>query len=281
MSITHIFHGITLSLALILGCTYNTYDGPIDEQSDDQGELGEPMTTVYAALTNMVRTDAISNATIGLPFGNPLTSIQTGQLEPGVYTLAFTVLPPADGQGFAAYALVTWKVGGQQITRKISVFSGAAITGVCDSVDVKLVDVSQVGVFGFPATPLSYQIGVSLSKGGRATTMQPATLVTQLQSLPIDTGGVNPSSVTFLVPPDAGVISVLPIVGPAGVTNPLLTTDIDVVQLNQAATVLMSSWYPMLQNPGWIPLFGGTVRVGITTASANVALVNVIWGIEG
>jgi hypothetical protein len=228
-----------------------------------------------SALANMVRTTTQGTAAGGLPTGNPIPSIQMNDLEPGVYTIQFTVIPPGDGQGFAAYAIVTWKVEGQQVTRMVSVFSGAVISGVAESVDVKIVDVSQIGTNGFPTTPQKYQVGVSLSKGSRATTMQPATLVTQLDEIQLDAGATT----SYLIPSDAGVISAL--VTSASLTTGVLPTDILVIQSTTGLVAHLCRWYPIEQSPGWIPLFGGAVNLEIFNTGSAKAGVNVIWGIEG
>src|SRR5208282_2833927 len=66
--------------------------------------------------------------------------VQTAQLDSQAYTIQFEVIPPTDGLGFSAYAIVSWKVNGQPIRRVMNIYQGAAITGVCEGVDVQIVD---------------------------------------------------------------------------------------------------------------------------------------------
>jgi hypothetical protein len=262
-------------LLIVTACSPTYYTNEYIADTDEVGE--NPMDRTLSALSNMVRTTAQGSAANGLPLGNPVTSLQADKMEPNVYTLQFTVIPPGDGKGFAAYGIVNWKVSGQQITRKVSVFSGSVISGVAEAVDVKIVDVSQIGVPGFPTTPQAYQVGASLSKGSRATTMQPATLVTELQTVSIPAGG----STVFQVPEDAGVISALVTASRAGLALPITPTDIAAVQLTQGSAAVLNTWFPVIQVPGWMPLFGDTVLIGVSNDGAHSALVNVIWGIEG
>lgn len=74
--------------------------------------------------------------------GDRLPNLQQANLEPREYTLQFQVMPPVDGLGYATYAYVNWKVAGQQIQRILSVYSGSAISGLADAVDVSLQDQS-------------------------------------------------------------------------------------------------------------------------------------------
>jgi len=233
---------------------------------------------VAASMAPMVRT-AAQGSTAGLaPDGRQIPSgLQVGCLEPGEYTIQFTVLPPNDGLGFAAYAIIHWKIAGHQHQRIVSVFSGAVITGVCDSVDIKLVDVSQVGVIGFPPTFLPYKIGVSLSKGSRPTSMQPATLMTQLAAVSINGGSGGP---TFTIPVDAGVISAFVTASRQSIISAVAPTDIFVQQLSQG-NIVLNTWYPITQSPGWVPIAGDAVGIGTSNGGTNAAQVNVIWGIDG
>lgn len=86
-----------------------------------------------------------SNA-LGSFEGNQIPNLQINNLEPGEYTLQFQqVESTIDGSGQATYAIVRWKIQGQQIQRIISVFSGAVLTGVAEAVDVQLLDQSERG----------------------------------------------------------------------------------------------------------------------------------------
>jgi hypothetical protein len=88
--------------------------------------------------------------TLGSFAGSPIPNLQIDNLEAGEYSLQFQVIePPIDGLGHATYAIIRWKVQGQQIQRIISVSSGAVIGGVAQAVDVYLLDQSDRSNTGF------------------------------------------------------------------------------------------------------------------------------------
>lgn len=241
--------------------------------------MQRPKNLIARHIADMTRTST-ATATAGggtvildLPKGSPIHSLQVNDLDPGEHTIQFETYPPPDDDGFSAYAIVTWKVGGQQITRKTSIGSGAAITGVAEGVDVQIVDYSGTLI---AAERLPYKIGASLSRGGRADTMQPATLLTSTRAVAIAGG----ASKFFLIPKGSGVISCMPLAASeAGAT---LADSLEIVAFTQdSAGGIVNIWYPLLQNPGWVPITGRGFRVGIRNDSAVIINANVVWGIEG
>lgn len=251
-------------LFLLVGCTASV-------------ESEDPMKNLIAAqIADMLRTPA-SGSTSGLPApASQQPSLQKDNLEPGEYTIQFQAFPPADGLGFAAYAIINWKIAGQQITRKVSVANGISISGIAEAVDVTLFDVSQVLTVHYPPTALPYKIGVSLSKGTRPNIQQPASLVTNLSAIPVAAG----APVFFTVPDNAGVVSALVLGAGVSNINPVLPPDIVVSQVNSLGAVL-NVWNPAQQGQ-WIPLSPGTTLLKIDNQNAlQAAFVNVIWGIDG
>lgn len=110
---------------------------------------GDPMNLTQSATTLLTTT----TNELGSFAGQRLSNLQINQLEPGEYTLQFSIVEPViDGLGSATYAYVDWKVDGQQFQRIISVYSGAAISGVANSVDVHLLDQSNRAGNTFPTT---------------------------------------------------------------------------------------------------------------------------------
>lgn len=87
--------------------------------------------------------------TLGSFAGPQQPNLQIDHLEPGEYTLQFQVIEaPQDNIPFSTYAIVRWKVHGQQIQRIISIFSGAVLGGVAEAVDVQLLDQSNRSATG-------------------------------------------------------------------------------------------------------------------------------------
>jgi len=257
------FYG--LIVFLLFGC------GSAPIECSDEGDCTDMTNKIGMRLTTLTRTTAIGSSTTDLPPGLQLPSLQVLDLEPGEYTIQFQGLPPADGNGFACYAIINWKIGGQQLVRKISVFSGAAITGLAEAVDVQLVDYSGVGVI--VGSTAEYQIAAALSRGSRATIQQPATLSTQ----PTEVGITAGSTESFVIPQDAGVVSFMPLVRVGGTYTP---DQLDVTAAN-AATNTVQGWNVDPQNPVWVPLPPGAKDVTFRNGTANSIGVNVVWGVEG
>lgn len=132
-----VFHNvrvIALLCLLSLSCSDNITNNYTDSGEEQMGKL------VASQITELTTT---ANP-LGSFVGDQLANLQMDELEPGEFTLQFEVLePPIDGLGYATYAYIVWKVAGQQISRIISVFNGAAISGVANSVHVKLQDQSE------------------------------------------------------------------------------------------------------------------------------------------
>jgi hypothetical protein len=204
-----------------------------------------------------------------------LSNLQMIDLDPGEYTIQFSVLPTPTRVP-AVNAEVIWKVNGQQLRRLISVYSGAAIGGVCEAVHVKLQD--QSGVLDSLLLGDVYKVIGTLSRGTRPVIMQPPILMTLPAQL-IETGVLNP--IILGVPQDAGVVNVFFLVTEnIGFAAPL-DTDIQAFFVSQGG-VILGGVYP-LKEDDWVPLPPGTVTVQIRTnqAAPNNTFVQVIWGIEG
>jgi hypothetical protein len=132
-------------LALFAFGCWNGSSLTIEEQSsgEDMQEL------IRAQITDVFTTANL----LGSFAGQRLPNIQVNNLEPGEYTIQFQVVEPTiDGLGSATYAVIRWKVGGQQIQRIVSVYSGAVLSGVAEAVDVQLLDQSGRGSINFTPT---------------------------------------------------------------------------------------------------------------------------------
>jgi hypothetical protein len=110
-------------------------------------DSGDEMNLTQSATTTLTT----SLNALGSFQGQRISNLQINKLEPGEYTLQFSVIEPViDNCGSATYAIVSWKVDGQQFQRIVSVYSGAAISGVANSVDVYLLDQSNRAGNPFP-----------------------------------------------------------------------------------------------------------------------------------
>lgn len=266
---------IALLALFVIGC------GSEPIECSDNGDCYPPpeadmLNLIASQISNMVRTTAAGSRLSDLPQGNPIPNLQQTNLDPGEYTLQFEAFPPGDKFGFSAFAIVNWKTRGQTVTRKVSIFSGAAITGVCDAVDVQIVDDSNINDGALP--PLAYKIGASLSRGSRPNIMQPATVFTNPRAVPVAAG----LSTSFQVPQGAGVISAMILLSTqlsqTANTNPLGVT---AHGNDDFLAVTTQSWYPILQNPGWVPLTPRTTSIIVQNFDTHDIDVQVVWGVEG
>jgi len=200
-------------------------------------------------------------------------NIDVTDLEPGTYTIQFSIINIQPSPNLhiiippIVQAIVTWKIEGQQQRRVISVVSGATITGVCEAVDVKILDINNQEDVGY-----EYQVQVTLSRGQRANTQQPPQL-SRGRFVLVEAE----SAVDFPVPEDSGVISVFIYLGEGDTENSEL-------QFQDAVNNTVAVLSPVPNATQWIPIIPGTtiVRVVNTNSPAPSGFfANLIWGIDG
>lgn len=213
---------------------------------------------------------------IGSFAGNAEQNLQVTNLDPGEYTVQFNPELPGDGNGFSAYAFINWKVAGQMQPRIISIFQGASISGVCDAVDIRILDQSGDNA-GAPRSNNGYKIIATLSKGTRPTIMQPPVLVTARTQTVAAAGSVH----DFSVPQNAGVISVL-ITAVTGSGAHIDDEDWFAIARDPSAT-LLGEWYPAKTGAAFLPLPPGTSTVRVVNNNSGGQSIDVTlqWGIEG
>jgi hypothetical protein len=232
---------------------------------------------------------------------------------PGDYTAEFSISPPpftrGAGNPVQAEALITWAIEGNFVTRRISISNGATISGVAQAVRIQIMDVSNPAV---ATAGQQYGVSVQVTKGIRATTMQPPTLtphpsVDDEVQTPIvqpfaqatysvsaqGGGGAGNGNgfIELLIPQDAGVISVFITVAADNVfggtyqaqgTAPVIPDD-NVVALIRANGADQASFDPRAFN-GWIPLIPGAATIDLINgmAAGQPSVTFSIWfGIDG
>lgn len=199
-------------------------------------------------------------------------------LIPEAYTLQFSFVGVENdnaGNPFipTAQAIVTWKIDGQQQRRVISIVSGASISGVCNAIDVRIVDIPNGGD---NTAGKKYSVQSTLSRGLRANTQQPPTLTDQLLQ-GIGTG----SSATWNVPQDAGVTSIFVLLaaGTTGAIDPG-SVIVDTSDTTTPSPALLGAYYPLMAQK-WVPLPPGSQRVVVHNGHTDTVFTQVIWGIDG
>lgn len=223
--------------------------------------------------TTPLKTTVAASATLR---GDPLPNLQCWNLEPGEYSIAFTILPPdntAHEQACAAIAYVRWKLDGQQFQRIVSITSGTVLSSRADAVDVAIQDVS--GLMGVGQTVgRDYKVTAALTRGLRPNIQQPPIYVPQpATTLTIVAPG---NDLRVPVPKDAGVISFYVMVEAPDPTKILVS------QESTGSLATFPEFRPLVVPGGWVPLFPGADVIDILNQDvANPANALVFFGIEG
>ena len=224
---------------------------------------------------------------------DPVVSLQVDfpSDERCVHTIVFEVIPP-DGPldlDKTAYvtAVVDWMVGGQKISRIVSLANGASISGVGESVKVSMKDATPL--VGAPRqTPgTKYTVTAAVAPGTRGSNSLPPTFtpVPLDPSVPFSFATLATSGGNLNVPVPtvngitAGAVSVK-------VTGLLLASpfidvaSVEVLQFAASGNTLVA--YMADQYIDFVPLHPlcTYVRV-INTSAVDEAAVSVVFGIDG
>jgi len=181
--------------------------------------------------------------------------------------------PPAAALGAAEILLpraeIIWSTEGNSVRRLISIYDGTVISGCAQGFDVKVFDATLNG------TGLEYFASALVTPGTRPSIQQPPTLYDNLPILITAAGGVG----TFVVPPDAGVISIRPYIAPVNAAAVVGNDDVT-LQFQMPTSDIAFVGYDGLFD--WIPLPPGTTQIVIRNnrAAGDIAA-NILWGIEG
>lgn len=212
-------------------------------------------------------------------------SIQQAVEGPAAYTVEFTVGPrrpfnPLAGNGnINPVATVSFGLGGNAYTRKLSVFNGASISGVTDLVTVVCSDETS------PADPSPrsiYPVTLVVGKGVRANTQNPPIYqvyytndgVTLLGMVRIGFSG----NFTLNIPQDAGITSVMVQSNIIGGPTPGSMENLIEQQDFSAATVKL--YNPNLYN--FVPINPQCTGIVLyNNDTANKAWFSVTFGIDG
>lgn len=232
------------------------------------------------------------NLTTGVGTSNVGISASFAHSE--VYTVQFHVVPPLDSDGdgksygiFAATATIRWLVEGNYVIRQCSVANGTSISGVGQGVTVSIQDITTVLDPGPPpVTTLGhpYSVSAQVSRGVRPNTQQPVTMdgisIEQEAAGKRGTIVLNPSDTnTYLIPPDAGVIS-NQVIGIDQVTNEN-PAKLVVIQCALYSDVSNTTSKIFSGNGGFIPIAQNAQAVVLLNAGPNPVECSLTWGIDG
>jgi hypothetical protein len=209
----------------------------------------------------------------------PTVSLQAN-FEPGDYTIQFNLIMPNTGGAainVRAVALVTWSVEGNQVTRRVNVGNGVSISGNAEGVRVVISDSSDLTFV--PLSRIPYVVAATITKGTRPSVEQPPKLYPRPGGRATYDTLAPAATIVYLIPADAGVISVFVSVAadPAGVNAPIPEQGVQVTQLGGTA---LAVYDPRASQ--FVPLAPGATQIAVTNMTAGQTIVvNCVFGIDG
>jgi hypothetical protein len=199
-------------------------------------------------------------------------------LPPGGTPLAWAQIPI--GGSINPVATVTWSLGGNRLTRLVSVYDGASISGIAEAVDVRVADQTYPSPGDFQQ---QYFVTVLAAKGLRASTFQPPTYTTYtidsttgltlLGSMQVSTTDIHK---IVAIPQNAGIISVNITAHPLSGT--LNEGEVWVSQERYDGQAL-STYDP--RGAGWMPINPGATQIEFHNAGTETISFGFIFGIDG
>jgi hypothetical protein len=193
------------------------------------------------------------------------------QRPAGLYTVQFNVDVDGVQDPLFRYlnpvATVIWSVEGNSIRRRLSVVNGTSLTGVCDAVEVTVVDETD---FFPPPGPIDYQITISVTPFPRPRSGSPPIL--RGTATPVAVAGGGPA-VLVPVPFDAGANSVMVLASSTGGAIPVAGQE-------DTNTVNLASWTP---DTNFVPLLpqAGNISLSNLGPPASSASFSVLFGVDG
>jgi hypothetical protein len=225
-----------------------------------------PRATGWSAAGNLIPGEG-KEISLQQTFGKAETYVVQLSLErPNPQSPAVTV-PRAE-------ALISFSVAGNTTTRRISLNSGVSIAGNCESIVVRVIDVSAAAVFP-DVIDETYRVRILVSKGSRASIGQPPTLIEGSNQTSLAAG----ASVSFVMRQDAGIVSChVDVASTAGGTIP--DNGVQVEQMTDtAATFILKQYDPRADT--WVPMAPGCGVIRITNRTAALMRVRLTYGIDG
>ena len=168
-------------------------------------------------------------------------------------------------------AEIIWSLNGQPIRRVVSVSQGCSISGVTESIGIKIYDVTPV-IRGGVNTPQEYFALGSVAPGPRAATTLPPFLRAWSQTQAIAAAGTT----ALAVRNNAGVVGFRLSVWAEGIAGATVT------MTDSNGTVYDQYVVPPGLNNEFVPLAPGTTMVVITNNdAANPIYLSGQWAIDG
>lgn len=270
---------ITGLVWLFLAITACTIKADLPDLSDLIGDAGMS----YVSDEGLYNPDAIGQTSAGglLTTGDPSrqVSVQCGFKKAGVVTVQFNLstVTPVAAITIRAEAFIEFSVGGQSVTRRISIGDGSSISGTAEMVRVVMTDTTDL-----TASPSNlgrdYQVSVQIAPGTRPDTSIPPTLLTSPGGPPDAVTILSGNSLLVPVPADAGVSSVEVTVATV-LAGPLLEQAVNVAHVTNNGSTTLKQYDPRAF--AFVPVANGTQYILLLNNSAVDVLMQVTFGIDG
>lgn len=203
----------------------------------------------------------------------------------GMYTcqLAITQKPHVDGANPDATATISWMVEGAQVHRQVSVGNGVSVSGTGQACNIIVEDTTLFT--SVPAVGAEYVVTITVAPGTRAGRAFPPILrgvadVVQPSARLWPKVAAAGGSVRFVIPENAGVISVDPQIV-ADVFGTVLDPYKILAYTRDAFGNINKAWYPLI-DVGFVPVVPAGVELFIENRMAAAEIrVAIEWGIDG
>ncbi len=245
----------------------------------------------------VLRTPDVSGGGAALPFNDTVALQANFEDAPGTYTVQFAISYPGGVDTsdvfLRTYAVITWSVEGNDVTRQVDVVSGLSVSGLGQGVSIKVYDDSTSTDGGVNPPSVSYAVAILVVKGDRATGPNPPGYQTQEHADYLAAGEYD----DIAIPEDIGVNCVMvtcfcndsQLSSTHGASAVLLDNEVQVVHMTTetaGATVpifgTLRSYDP--RDVQWMSIAPGAKGIRVvnrTNTPANVLWYFVQFGVDG
>jgi hypothetical protein len=266
--------GLVLALALFVfsGCT-------IDNQAAASGGNNEASAmSELDQYNNLEGWSGNGTLTVADPQKRAKVFGQADFKKTGQYTVQFSVQPPKSAPSsfieVRAKATVTWSVEGNYVSRQISLYDGASISGVGQAAKIVIEDASIVGFHAGPVTYADYDVSWQVAPGTRPSQNQPPVLNL------FGTWAPGQADALIALPQNVGAISTFI----EFASDPVFyATDVITVEILDSATVVQAFSASPGVMPQWRPIPPGAQTIKLTRSNTigQSPRININLGIDG
>lgn len=191
------------------------------------------------------------------------------RIEPAnVFTVQFSISPPffSNNADNIPVAEIQFSCNGVTIRRKISIYSGASLSGPGQTVKVKMFDESETDLRG------PYNVSCTITVGTRSSSDVPVLMNTPQEIINAT------ASATFNIEDDTGANQVQFLISPATVTDTIDPDNIQLIFLDTAGnTIGGTTWAPGI----FFPIPPSTAQITVYNGDDDAIRARMVLGIDG